>query len=223
MSTDNPSYFSLAGGLVSPPPSKSKFRLFKKKMGPTTSLEAEFFKSATINNRRQLRTLLRSVSSTSADSNQELLVLGEPRPSDIAPPSPYLPSHKRRNSKRSSDLNDDLVYCPTGDENNGDGIYSEEEEVFLSEDSAKYYNVGRETRRRHSIGTYLNHERERTLSVASTSISCKEEAIVHATAEGEIVRAASLNGTTKRINRCHNKREYSFFSVYSFVSSRATI
>lgn len=154
--------------------------------------------------------MLRSVSTNSADSNQELLVLGEPRPSDIAPPSPYLPSHKKRNVKRSSDMTDDLVYCPLATEDNtAEGMYSEEEEVFLSEDlSAKYYNIGREAGRRHSIGTYLSHERERALSVASTSKSCKEEAVVHATAEGEIVRATSLNGTTRRINRCNFKREY---------------
>lgn len=35
--------------------------------------------------RADIRTLFRSVSSNSADSNQELLIMGEPRLSDIAP------------------------------------------------------------------------------------------------------------------------------------------
>lgn len=210
MSADNPSYFTIAGGLTSPTTNKAKFtRLFKKKMGSTSSAEQEFFKSATINNRRQIRSLLRSVSTNSADSNQELIVLGEPRPSDIAPLSPFLLSHKR-SVKRSSELTDDLVQFPlTAEENRTESIYSEEEEVFLSEDSAKYYNVGVKTGRRHSIGTYLSHDRERTLSVASTSRSCKEEAIVHATAAGEIARAPSVNGklSLTRRNRCNGKSE----------------
>lgn len=205
MSADNPSYFTLAGGLASPP-TKGKFRLFKKKMGSNASAENEFFKSGAVN-KRQIRQLLRSVSSNSADSNQELLVLGEPRASDIAPPSPYLQSHKKRTPKRSGDIVDDLIYCPlaTSEETAPapESIYSEEEEVFLTEDSARYYNIGRDPSRRHSIGTYLTQERERALSVASTSRSCQEEAIVHATADGEIVRAPSLTGSTRRCNRLH--------------------
>lgn len=179
----------------------------------------DFFKNSAVNNRRQLRTLLRSVSSNSADSNQELLVLGEPRPSDIAPPSPYLPSHKR-NSKKSGDLQDDLMYCPLAtSEETADSIYSEEEEeeVFLLEDSARYYNLGNKDGRRHSIGTYLTPERERTLSVASTSKSCMEEAVVHATADGEIVRASSIAGSSKssgsrgRSNKCTYKSKSLFY------------
>lgn len=180
----------------------------------------EFFKT---NNRRQLRTLLRSVSSNSADSNQELLVLGEPRPSDIAPPSPYLPSHKRT-SKKSGDLQDDLMYCPLATSEEAADVYSEEEEeVFLLEDSARYYNIGNKDGRRHSIGTYLSHERERALSVASTSKSCLEEAVVHATAEGEIVRAPSIAGSTRsslsrgRCNRCTVKSKLQFSFLVACV------
>lgn len=210
MSTDNPSYFTLAGGLTSPTGSKSKFSLFKKKMASTSS--EEFFKSATINNRRQLRTLLRSVSSNSADSNQELLVLGEPRPSDIAPPSPFLPTH-RRVVRKSGDIREDLIYCPlaTSEEAVQGKPCSddeEEEEVFLTEDTARYYNISREPGRRHSIATYMTHERERALSVASTSRSCQEEVTLHATVDGEIVRAPYLSGSSRRSNRYGVKREY---------------
>lgn len=205
MSTDNPSYFTLSGGHTTPR-GKSKFSLFKKRMGPNAS-DAEFFKCATVNNRRQLRTLLRSVSSNSADSNQELLVLGEPRPSDIAPPSPYLQNRNRKTTKKSGDLHEDLIYCPlaTSEEAvkhfSDDDDDDEEEEVFLSEDTARYYNIGKEPRRRHSIATYMTHERERALSVASTSKSCQEEVILHATADGEIVRAPSLGGSSRRSNK----------------------
>lgn len=203
MSTDNPSYFSISGGLTSPT-NKTKFSLFKKKTLTTT--EQEMFKSATINNRRQIRSLMRSVSTNSGDSNQELLVLGEPRASDIAPPSPFLNTHKK--SKTSSNVEDDLVNFGANSENNGH--CSEDEEVFLSEDSTKYYNLVAKSGRRHSIGTYLNHERERVSTGSSGSLRCKAEAVVHANAEGEIVRASSLSGrlSLTRRNRISGKSEY---------------
>lgn len=92
------------------------------------------------------------------------------------------------------------MYCPLSTDQSTDN-YSEEEEVFLSENTAKYYNIGREPGRRHSIASYMTHERERALSLSSCSRSCQEEAIVHATADGQIVRAPSLGGTSRRSHR----------------------
>lgn len=233
MSTDNPSYFAVASGTL-PCSNKGKFRLFKKKMGTTTSQEAIAEVSPLKSNAKMpLRTLLRSVSSNSADSNQELLVLGEPRPSDIAPPSPYLHSHReepRNKGKKSKSngeiVNNDLLYCPlaTSEEAADEVDFSDgdEEEVFLTEDSAKYYNVSasRENGRRHSVGTYLLQERDRALSVASSSKSCREDvpqATVHATLEGDAVKPASVSSESelarstrssrRRCTRCNVKGE----------------
>lgn len=230
MSADNPSYFIVPNRTL-PCPNKGKFRLFKKKMGTTTSQEiiSEIppFNGNSPNGRKPLRTLLRSVSSNSADSNQELLVLGEPRPSDIAPSAEQSSNKEvRKSNKSKSDLINDLIYSPLAtSEEAADQFYSdgEEEEVFLTDDSAKYYNLSpsRETGRRHSIGTYLMHERERALSIASSSKSCREElpeATVHATVDGEIVKPASINlevehprrngSSRRRCNRCTAKGKW---------------
>ncbi|KAK7873872.1 hypothetical protein R5R35_005734 [Gryllus longicercus] len=71
--------------------------------------------------RRSFRSLLRSVSANSA-TNAQLLVLGEPRPSDMAPASPGVLAHRRHRSKASTlkspkssleILDRDMIYCPT--------------------------------------------------------------------------------------------------------------
>ncbi|KAK5649603.1 hypothetical protein RI129_000632 [Pyrocoelia pectoralis] len=175
------------------------------------------------------RTLLRSNSSNSADSNQELLIMGEPRLSDIAPDIVVkYPGADRSNSLKYSKKPElrqchDLMYfsLPTTDDITP-AEYSGDEEVFISEESARYYNLASISNtdpniRRHSISTFTS--RERSSSVASSSRSFKEDfpqAIVHATGDGKsVTTGSSINiddhslrhGSypRKRCNRCTKK------------------
>lgn len=90
---------------------------------------------------RDKRFFLRSVSSHSADSNQELLIMGEPRISDIAPDLITKNSAKRSNSlknqrQKSADMHCDLSYIPlpTSEEQAND---LSEDEVFVTDDTAR--------------------------------------------------------------------------------------
>ncbi|XP_020281206.1 uncharacterized protein LOC109853451 isoform X2 [Pseudomyrmex gracilis] len=143
--------------------------------------------------RRSFRNLFRSVSANTDHEKTQKFLQGDPRPSDIAPPSPYLPhrshSHSekdryrpgrgRRVLKSASELlSNDMVYCGlTGnakddrddDDSNDD---DDDNEVFEGND-ARYYNVsfslptaGSSCRRRHSIGTYLGKETGASSNVA---------------------------------------------------------
>ncbi|XP_033607851.1 phosphoinositide 3-kinase adapter protein 1 isoform X5 [Cryptotermes secundus] len=193
--------------------------------------------------RRSFRSLLRSMSANHHHGSavyqlqHQLLVLGEPRPSDMAPESPCLPHHNlhhpstsssnkddhhhqhRRNqsnksvkSQKSSMelLNSDMVYCPVPDTPNSapppvpTAAASEEllsgspEEVFLGNGDAHYYNMtavmtiplpgsnGNTSRRRHSIGTFLNRDRGSYGSLHKTTATKPV-----ATGKGEAVLAAS--------------------------------
>lgn len=107
---DNPSYFSVA--TESPPPS-SGFGFFKTtpRTSVSSSSECSLSRQPTPprqSKQRGLRSFLRSVSTNSADSNPELLVLGEPRLSDIAPD---LKEPRRSNSLKNtkSELQHDLM------------------------------------------------------------------------------------------------------------------
>lgn len=208
MSTDNPSYFVVPNGTL-PIPTRGRIGLFRKRTNTTSQdmvADSHLFKeNISANGRIPLRTLLRSLSSNSTDSNQELLVLGQPRPTDIAPCTRSSVETNRRLRKKNrakggSTSNDMTAYSPlaTSEEiANEEFASEEEEEVFLMEDSVKYYNLSanREAGRRHSIGTYLVQERERALSIASSSKSFREEvpqATVHATLDGDIVKSASI-------------------------------
>lgn len=126
----------------------------RKQMGHTDSLSSASESSLT----RQLtppagknatyrdkRFFLRSVSSNSADSNQELLILGEPRLSDIAPDLIVKHPANRSNSlknqrQKSADMHCDLSYIPLPtSEEQADDLSGDE--VFVSEDSARLVNI----------------------------------------------------------------------------------
>ncbi|XP_017787311.1 PREDICTED: phosphoinositide 3-kinase adapter protein 1 [Nicrophorus vespilloides] len=203
MDLDNPSYFSMAGKTDSSSPQMSREERKKQQI---------------------TRSLLRSVSTNSGDSNQELLIMGEPRLSDIAPElsSKYPQEPRRANSLKSnrSEPRTDLIYSPLPtSEDAACSEASDDEEVFLNEDCAKYYNLTAKagstaSRRRHSISSFM--DRERSVSIASSSKSYKEElpqATVHATPEGVPVKATTTipiddhslrHGSypRKRCNRC---------------------
>lgn len=142
--------------------------------GPSTS-------SGCGSQRRSFRSLFRSVSANSDPEKTQQFLKGDPRPSDVAPPSPYLPhrshSHSENDRRRpgrkkalksaSELLSNDMVYC--GLEGEDEVTVSETEngnqEVFLGVDDARYYNISATLpapgsaaagRRRHSIGTFLN-------------------------------------------------------------------
>lgn len=142
--------------------------------------------------KKQKRNVSRSISSTSADSNQELLILGEPRMSDIAPDL-HIPFHLPMPLKSETDSRDgslkkgdrDCMYGSLAKADEETLMSDDDEEVFLEEDSARYYNFGGTAmggqagplvppgRRRHSIGTFMG--RERTISVASSTRSFKDD------------------------------------------------
>lgn len=133
--TDNPSYFSIPSG--------------RKQMGHADSLSSASESSLTKqltptsakNTFREKRFFLRSLSSNSADSNQELLILGEPRLSDIAPDlvtkHPASRSNSLKNQRqKSADMHCDLSYIPLPtSEEQADDLSGDE--VFVSEESAR--------------------------------------------------------------------------------------
>ena len=115
LSADNPSYFSLAAEAA--PVSHKK----PHRMG-TSDSECSLSRTSTPpKGQRRLRSFLRSVSSNSADSNQELLIMGEPRLSDIAPDLAFK-HQSRSNSLKSRDGHGEVVYnlVPTEEEEDGE-------------------------------------------------------------------------------------------------------
>ncbi|XP_015590355.1 uncharacterized protein LOC107265423 isoform X2 [Cephus cinctus] len=110
--------------------------------------------------RRSFRNLFRSVSANSESERTQQILNGDPRPSDVAPPSPYLPhrshSHSENDRRRpgrrkvlksaSELLSNDMVYCGLPGEDPGataddDSESNEPNEVFLGVDDARYYNL----------------------------------------------------------------------------------
>ncbi|RZF42937.1 hypothetical protein LSTR_LSTR000560 [Laodelphax striatellus] len=145
---DNPSYFSLAGAAA--PAHESKFSLLRRRGlgsgagGGTASL---------------------TLPSAGRRSSLRTLVLGSPRPRDLAPEQ--RPGHRRRASSSASDLLPPPPALPTAaSDDDGD--------VFVTGE-ATYYNLtpasaSTASRRRHSIGTFL-----RTAASAAASASAHAE------------------------------------------------
>ncbi|XP_050293910.1 uncharacterized protein LOC126734365 isoform X2 [Anthonomus grandis grandis] len=186
MDLDNPSYFSVPTD--EPDCNISQIRR-KNRIGNSESSSSEVSLTRQLtppryNNRRELRNLLRSVSTNSADSNQELLILGEPRLSDMAPDLAFKhPS--RSNSLKRSQENGQYLLLSTEVEVHQEDDLLEEDEVFLAEDSARYTNFTVKARvsngnsspkdcespRRHSVGTFSTSRD----SVASSARSFKDD------------------------------------------------
>lgn len=134
--TDNPSYFSIPNGQKKPIDHSGNL---------SSASESSLTKNITLTADKHInqdkRFFLRSVSTNSADSNQELLILGEPRLSDIAPDLIMKHSPNRSNSlktyrQKSSDMNYDLSYIPLPtSEEQADDLSGDE--VFVNEDSAR--------------------------------------------------------------------------------------
>ncbi|XP_060526369.1 phosphoinositide 3-kinase adapter protein 1 [Cylas formicarius] len=171
MDLDNPSYFSLAA--------EERAILRRKESSSVTSLARQL--TPPRGTRRELWNLLRSTSTNSADSNQELLIMGEPRLSDMDPDLAFKHPTKPNPAKRHQENgHSDLMYLPLPtSEEAADEL--DNDEVFISEDSARYYNFSAAKRiangnispRRHSIGNFSG--RDRTNSVASSSKSFRED------------------------------------------------
>jgi hypothetical protein len=209
MNLDNPSYFSVGAAKKAP-------------KSDSSASECSLSRTSTPPKRRNLRAFLRSVSSNSADSNQELLIMGEPRLSDIAPDLAFKHQTSRSNSLKSKEPHGELLYSllPTSEE----AAELSGDEVFISDDTATYYNYSpskASTQRRHSIGTFIG--RERTSSVASSSRSFKEDfpqAIVPATSDGDSVTPSVFDDHSlrhasyprKRCPRC-TRGESQFINV----------
>ncbi|CAH1099594.1 unnamed protein product [Psylliodes chrysocephalus] len=125
------------------------------------------------------RTYLRSVSTNSADSNNSLLINGEPRLSDIAPGRSLKKDPPSRSSSlkgEKSEFISDLSYLPESfDSDNLSG-----DEVFIDKESVRYHNFpafNQTNQRRHSIGTFIVRSRDRTNSGASTSKAVTENSV----------------------------------------------
>lgn len=205
MFADNPSYFSVVVDTNGPSSRRSPRMGNVPSVSDTVSTSSEcslgrqFTPPLSLANKRCLRNFLRSVSSTSADSNQELLIMGEPRLSDIAPDlNIKIPNEPRRsNSLKTTRTDNRNLYLPLPtSEMEADELSAEDEEVFLSENTVKYYNLTTKNgnpvsnRRRHSIGTVM--ARERSVSVTSSNASFKDDfpqVVIHATADGNAVGA----------------------------------
>ncbi|XP_076237197.1 DBB domain-containing protein stumps isoform X2 [Calliopsis andreniformis] len=142
----------------------------------------------TVSQRRSFRNLFRSVSANADHERTQQFLKGDPRPSDVAPPSPYLPhrshSHSENDRRRpgrrtvlksaSELLSNDMVYCGLArdghnrDDDDDDDDDPDSSEVFVGVDDARYYNLSSTLptpgsassgRRRHSIGTFLGKDR----------------------------------------------------------------
>ncbi|KAF5307318.1 hypothetical protein FQR65_LT07034 [Abscondita terminalis] len=234
--TDNPSYFTIISATESTTPTSLHLSSFSNMGAGPSGLADNASNSSQCSLNRQLtpprsgyynkngnRTLLRSNSSNSADSNQELLIMGEPRLSDIATDCKKYRDVQRSNSLKNQKLqNHDLMYFPLPTEEVPVSEFSGDEEVFVTEDCARYYNLTAISNtdpniRRHSISTFTT--RERSSSVASSSRSFQEDfpqAVVHATVDGKTVAASSsiniddhslrhASYPRKRCNRCTKK------------------
>ncbi|XP_048267052.1 phosphoinositide 3-kinase adapter protein 1 isoform X2 [Bombus terrestris] len=116
------------------------------------------------NQRRSFRNLFRSVSANADHERTQQFLKGDPRPSDVAPPSPYLPhrshSHSENDRRRpgrsravlksaSELLSNDMVYCGLArdnhnhddDDDDDDDDDQDSNEVFVGVDDARYYNL----------------------------------------------------------------------------------
>ncbi|KZC10757.1 Phosphoinositide 3-kinase adapter protein 1 [Dufourea novaeangliae] len=115
------------------------------------------------NQRRSFRNLFRSVSANAENERTQQILKGDPRPSDVAPPSPYLPhrshSHSENDRRRpgrsrtvlksaSELLSNDMVYCGLAgdsrhhdDDDDDDDDDPDSSEVFIGVDDARYYNL----------------------------------------------------------------------------------
>ncbi|KAF7271520.1 hypothetical protein GWI33_015595 [Rhynchophorus ferrugineus] len=182
---DNPSYFSVPTDEPDCAPSQIR----RKNRGCISESNSESSITRTLtpprcNNRKELRNFFRSISSNSADSNQELLIMGEPRLSDMAPDLAFKHPSRSNSLKRT---NENIPFLqPAAEEDDTDLL--QEDEVFLEEDTARYtnFNAGRRVSngntspragtsspRRQSVGNY--GARDRTNSVASSSKSFKDD------------------------------------------------
>ncbi|XP_054001924.1 uncharacterized protein LOC128888813 isoform X2 [Hylaeus anthracinus] len=157
--------------------------------GPMLSRNGSNAGPSSSNQRRSFRNLFRSVSANAENERTQQFLKGDPRPSDVAPPSPYLPhrshSHSENDRRRpgrsravlksaSELLSNDMVYCGLSrdshrhDNNDDDDDDPDSSEVFIGVDDARYYNLSATLpaagsaaagQRRHSIGTFLGKDR----------------------------------------------------------------
>lgn len=170
MFADNPSYFTVEGQQAN-----GRMGNVNARMESFPSPLEYALSSTQQVGSHAMRALLRSVSSNSADSNQELLVLGEPRLSDMAPEvaiKTVKGEPRRSNSlKTKSEMHNGVKYSALATDDIL--VDTDDEEVFLTGDSARYYNTSViNGRRRHSIGTFMSRDRS---SIASSSKSFKED------------------------------------------------
>lgn len=121
------------------------------------------------------------------------------------------------------------MYCPlpTSEE---DALAAEDEEIFLNDDSARYYNLTSTSsdQRRHSIGTFMTRDRSTSFASARSFKDEVPSALIHATASGDSVKSVAASVTIddhslrhgsyprKRCSRC-TRSKLVFFS-YNFIT-----
>lgn len=114
-------------------------------------------------NKRSFRSLLRSLSANAASSTEaQSILLGEPRPSDIAPPNHSDPFSVRSNRKLTHSRNISLRSCAEirAVEFQHSVMKRRAQEFGANEDIFHTMPLPGTGRRRHSIGAYLSRERK---------------------------------------------------------------
>ncbi|OAD53817.1 Phosphoinositide 3-kinase adapter protein 1, partial [Eufriesea mexicana] len=107
--------------------------------------------AGSVNQRRSFRNLFRSVSANADNERTQQFLKGDPRPSDVAPPSPYLPhrSHSHSENDRRRPGRSRAVLKSASELLSNDMVYYNLSSTLPAAGSA----AG--GRRRHSISTFL--------------------------------------------------------------------
>lgn len=122
------------------------------------------------------------------------------------------------------------MYCPvpTSEE---DALAAEDEEIFLNDDSARYYNLNVVDQRRHSIGTFMTRDRSTSFASARSFKDDVPSALIHATASGDSVKSMAASVTIddhslrhgsyprKRCSRCTRGKFSLFYLSIIFLST----
>lgn len=160
MFADNPSYFSVAKNSEMPTGIQFMAHETSKMSNIERTLNQQLTPPRIVNHHtRNLRSCLLSMSLNSTSSNQELLIMGEPRLSDIAPDLAVSVSVPRESLINNSQLQEaDLMYfpLPSPEEVAIKPVFCKDE-MIASEGTARYYNFTpsmKMKQRRHSIGSF---------------------------------------------------------------------
>lgn len=87
------------------------------------------------------------------------------------------------------------MYCPLPTSEEDALAAEEDEEIFLNDDSARYYNLSSSDQRRHSIGTFMTRDRSTSFASGRSFRDEVPSALIHATASGDSVKSVAASVT----------------------------